>query len=109
MTEAEVIKHAKAIKQWYSESQCSRCCFGENSACTLTDDAPHTWGFPKGKTFAEVFLEKFPNAKLTDGKTIILCLKRVFGDRAVKCDRGFNNKLCTQCWNEIAPEEYQKK
>lgn len=66
------------------------------------------------KTFAEVFLEKFPDAALDFYDAPYFCVRRVFGQDATECE--FDNletapnlrDVCNRCWNKIAPKEYQE-
>lgn len=115
MTKAEVMKYAKAIQQWCKDSDCETCCFDESQTCCLCN-FPIEWNLPKPKpkTFADVFLEKFPKAHLDCYGVPYFCVREVFGKDTVECifddeqmvaDR---RAVCNLCWEKVAPKEYQK-
>jgi len=56
---------------------------------------------PKPKTYADVFLENFPNAITTSQKTPIICRNDLFG-KTLTCVDGIT---CDACWNEPYPEQ----
>lgn len=49
------------------------------------------------KTYAEDYLERFPNADRNKSDTPCICRKVYYGERGTK--------NCIDCWNEIMPEE----
>ena len=51
----------------------------------------------KQKTYAEDYLETFPNADRNKSDTPCICRKVYYGERGTK--------NCIDCWNEIMPEE----
>ena len=56
---------------------------------------------PRKKTRAEVFLEKFPHAKLDANACPDVCAAGVFNFACTQED-------CKKCWNRPAPDEYQE-
>lgn len=51
----------------------------------------------KQKTYAEDYLETFPNADRNKSDTPCICRKVYYGKRGTK--------NCIDCWNEVMPEE----
>lgn len=49
------------------------------------------------KTYAEDYLERFPNADRNKSDTPCICRKVYYGERGTK--------NCIDCWNEVMPEE----
>lgn len=110
----EIMEHVKAIKQWCEIQACENCYFYECRSCALRDNFPFWWKIPTVKTFAEVFLEKFPDSNLDFYGTPYVCVRRVFGQDSTGCDLEDTNlpedlrDICHCCWNKIAPKEYQE-
>lgn len=50
----------------------------------------------KQKTYAEDYLESFPNADRNKSDTPCICRKVYYGERGTK--------NCIDCWNEVMPE-----
>lgn len=95
---------------------CSECEYGKSteSCCALImdniDDSMlivQKWSdehpAPKPKTYAEVFLEKFPNALQSMCGLPTTCRKNVFGTGYYGCE--LQHYDCTVCWNEPYKEE----
>lgn len=58
------------------------------------------------KTYKDVFLEKFPNARISDkDDSPIACRKMVFGGFTAFSDCIDNGDKCKKCWNEPYKEE----
>ncbi len=56
---------------------------------------------PQSKTYADVFLEKFPNALKSYSGIPTTCRKNVFGTGYSECElKGYD---CSECWNEPYP------
>ena len=55
------------------------------------------------KTYLQDFLEKFPNAKIIEGRPIA-CAHNLYGD-VITCA----NQKCTDCWNTVMPDEAEKE
>ena len=69
-------------------------CFGEAVAIVQKWHDEHTQ-----KTYAMDFIEKFPNAfVVNDGKRPYVCRNHIYG--STNC----GGKTCTDCWNEVMPE-----
>mgnify|MGYP006907950439 CR=1 FL=1 len=83
---------------------CTNCVFSERRDCLLTNDWPENWELKGGLTYREVFLKMFPKARLRPGNCGT-CRDIVFEGFTDTCSR----RTCESCWNEIAPEEYQKE
>ena len=65
------------------------------------------------KTYKDVLEEKFPNIMFNPD---YYCVKRMFGDNPMSCpitvDYSATGSIlasapCEECWNQLAPEEYQ--
>lgn len=50
------------------------------------------------KTYAQDFLEKFPNASVYASGTPQVCRYKVYGTNGDCCHS------CTECWNEVMPD-----
>ena len=83
---------------------CTGCVFSKNRDCLLTNDWPENWELKGRPTYREVFLKAFSKARLRPGNCGA-CRDIVFKGFAEPC----SGRTCEDCWNEIAPEEYQKK
>lgn len=83
---------------------CTSCAFGKRSSCLLTDNFPENWELKGRLTYRDIFLKVFPKARLRPG-TCGTCRDMVFKGFADPC----SERTCENCWNEIAPEEYQKE
>ncbi len=58
------------------------------------------------RTYKDVFLEKFPNARISDkDDSPIACRKMVFGGFTAFSDCIDNGDKCKKCWNEPYKEE----
>lgn len=58
------------------------------------------------KTYEDVFLERFPNARMSDKDgSPTVCRKMVFGGFTALSDCIDNGNECKKCWNEPYKEE----
>ena len=55
------------------------------------------------KTYKQDFLEKFPKAKMIEGRPIA-CAHNLYGD-VITCA----NQKCKDCWNAVIPDEAEKE
>lgn len=55
------------------------------------------------KTYKQDFMEKFPNAKIIEGRPIA-CAHDLYGD-VITCA----NQKCKDCWNAVIPDEAEKE
>lgn len=51
------------------------------------------------KTYAQDFLEKFPNAGKSESDRPYFCRAQIYGDE-LECPNGG----CKKCWNEVMPD-----
>lgn len=74
-------------------------------AVKLMDEWQAEKSKPKGKTYLQDFMEKMPNARVTeeDGMPYI-CVKNVYGVEAGSANN-CAEAHCEKCWNEAMPEE----
>lgn len=54
------------------------------------------------KTYKQDFMEKFPNAKIIEGRPIA-CAHNLYGD-VITCA----NQKCKDCWNTVMPDEAEE-
>lgn len=60
---------------------------------------------PKGKTYLQDFMEKMPNARVTEEDGLpYICVKNVYGVEAGSANN-CAEAHCEKCWNEAMPEE----
>lgn len=60
---------------------------------------------PKGKTYLQDFIEKHPNARVTEEDGLpYICVKNVYGVEAGSANN-CAEAHCEKCWNEAMPEE----
>lgn len=115
MSKANELRNATAtIKEYCDNMKCrkgEKCLFHRDrnylGGCMLAH-APVYWQEKTLKTRKEVFLEQFPNARLSDDTAPKTCVKNVFGEneKDYPCDHCHGK--CRDCWDEPAPDEYQE-
>jgi hypothetical protein len=73
----------------------------------LKADATRKWKIiepPPKRSYKDVLLEKFPNAKIGPYEVPINCLETIFGKIHAKC-----NVNCKECWNSEYKEDEAKE
>ena len=74
-------------------------------AVKLMDEWQAEKSKPKGKTYLQDFMEKMPNARVTEeGGMPYICVKNVYGAEAGSANN-CAEAHCEKCWNEAMPEE----
>lgn len=57
------------------------------------------------KTYMQDFLEKFPNTMMSLDSIPMVCRAHVYGGGYCPYKDKFSCADCSQCWNEVMPEE----
>lgn len=74
-------------------------------AVKLMDEWQAEKSKPKGKTYLQDFMEKMPNARVTEEDGLpYICVKNVYGVEAGSANN-CAEAHCEKCWNEAMPEE----